>query len=190
MTDGEFDTSKHTRLRSPERLEMLRVMEVVERLVDRNTQHVIDVGAGTGVWSEAFLSTGVVDVTAVDSSSTMIDQIRKLVPAAKHMQTQADTIRMATDSAGLVFAGFVLHELPDQLAALKEWKRLSRDTVAVMEWPFREEEIGPPPSRRMTREQIIDLGHKAELGEAEVWETDDWLLYTWHIDHTTARSKR
>ena len=190
MTDGEFDTSKHERLRSPERLQMLRINEVVGRLIDQNTRHVIDVGAGTGVWSEAFLNAGMLDVTAVDSSATMIDQIRKLVPNAKHMQTQADTIRMANESAGLVFAAFVLHEVPDQLAALKEWKRLSRRTVAVMEWPFREEEIGPPPSRRMTQDQIIDLGLKAGLGDADIWETEDWLLYTWRIDHTQARSNR
>ncbi len=190
MTDGGFDTTQHERLRDPERLKMLRIKDVVNRLVDQNTQHVIDVGAGTGVWAEAFLDTGVLDVTAVDSSATMIEQIRKLVPQAKHMQTQADVIRMANDSAGLVFAAFVLHEVPDQLAALKEWKRLSRRMVAVMEWPYREEEIGPPPSRRMTREQVVDLGRKAGLGEADVWETDDWLLYTWHIDHTQARSTR
>ncbi|CAN5256519.1 hypothetical protein BH23CHL1_BH23CHL1_12440 [soil metagenome] len=190
MTEGGFDTSNHERLRSPERLKMLRVPEVVTRLVERDTMHVIDVGAGTGVWAEAFLNAGVGQVTAVDSSATMIDQIRKLVPNAKHMQTQADTIRMPTESADLVFAAFVLHELPDQVAALKEWKRLCRRTVAVMEWPHREEEFGPPPSRRMTQEQIIDLGQKANLGDAEVWETGDWLLYTWHIDHITARSKR
>jgi ubiquinone/menaquinone biosynthesis C-methylase UbiE len=190
MTDGGFDTSNHERLRSPERLKMLRITEVVTRLVDRDTMHVIDVGAGTGVWTEAFLNAGVGQVTAVDSSSTMIDQIRKLVPNAKHMQTQADTIRMPTESADLIFAAFVLHEVPDQVAALKEWKRLCRRTVAVMEWPYREEDKGPPASRRMTQEQIIDLGRQSGLGEADVWETGDWLLYTWHIKHTQQRSKR
>lgn len=190
MTGEGFDTSNYERLRSPERLKMLRITDVITRLVDKNTHHVIDVGAGTGVWSEAFLNAGMLEVTAVDSSATMIDQIRKLVPNAKHMQTQADTIRMANESAGLVFAAFVLHELPDQLAALKEWKRLSRRTVAVMEWPYREEEIGPPPSRRMTQEQIIDLGRKAGLGDADIWETEDWLLYTWRIDRTQARANR
>lgn len=183
MSEGEFDTSKHERLRSLERLEMLRITDVVTRLVDEDTRHVIDVGAGTGVWSEAFLNVGVLEVTAVDSSSTMIEQIRLLVPNAKHMQTQADDIRLPDEAADLVFAGFVFHEMPDFVAALTEWKRLSRRTVAVMEWPYREEEKGPPPSRRMKREQIVGLGQRAGLGEADVWETQDWLLYSWHL-HT------
>lgn len=187
MSEGEFDTSKHERLRSPERLAMLRITEVVTRLVDRDTRHVIDVGAGTGVWSEAFLNAGVLDVTAVDSSSTMIEQIRLLVPEAKHMQTQAEHIRLPDEAVDLVFAAFVLHEVPDFVAALTEWKRLSRRTVAVMEWPYREEDKGPPPSRRMTRVQIVELGQQAGLGDADIWETDDWLLYTWHEHHTEDR---
>lgn len=190
MSNGGFDSTKHERLRDPERLEMLRITEVVRRLMDRDTMHVVDVGAGTGVWSEAFLNAGVGQVTAIDSSATMIDQIRKLVPEAKHMQTQADTIRMPTESADLVFAGFVLHEVPDKVAALKEWKRLCRKKVAVMEWPYLEEEIGPPPSRRMTVEEVTELGQQAGLGEPDVWETDDWMLITWNITHTQQRSKR
>src|SRR5688572_18649968 len=89
MANGGFDTSRHERLRSPERLEMLRVVEVVQRLVDEDTRHVIDVGAGTGVWTEAFINAGVMDVTAVDSSSIMIEQLQRLVPDARRMQTEA-----------------------------------------------------------------------------------------------------
>jgi len=194
MSNGGFDSSNHERLRDPDRLKMLRIPDVVKRLVDRDTMHAIDVGAGTGVWSEAFLRAGVGQVTAIDSSSTMIDQIRKLLPDVRVMQTAADTIRMPTETADLVFAGFVLHEVPDHVAALKEWKRLCRRTVAVMEWPYVEEPVaegeGPPPSRRMTREQIVDLGRKAGLGEAEVWKTKNWLLYTWNITHVQQRSSR
>lgn len=198
MTNGGFDTSKHERLRDPERLKMLRIRDVIDRVVDRDTMHAVDVGAGTGVWAEAFLRSGVGQVTAIDNSSTMIDQIRKLVPDARVMQTAADTIRMPTETADLVFAAFVLHEVPDHVAALKEWKRLCRRTVAVMEWPYVEEEKvevaegeeGPPPSRRMSQEQIIDLARQASLGEPEIWKTKDWVLYTWKITHTQQRSTR
>lgn len=187
MPDGGFDTSRYEMLRSPERLKALRIPEVIGRLVDEDTRHVIDIGAGTGVWSEAFLDAGVVDVTAIDSSSTMIEQLRSTVPNAKHMQTQADHIPMANEAADLVFAGFVYHEMPDKLAALKEWKRLSRGAVAIMDWPFREEDIGPPPSRRLKREQVVELGRQTGLGEPDVWETDDWLLYTWQVKQTEDR---
>lgn len=187
MTNGGFDTSKHERLRTPERLAMLRTAEVVQRLVDRDTLHVIDVGAGTGVWSEAFLKAGVPDVTAVDSSSTMIEQLQKLVPNAKRMQADARTIPMADEAADLVFAGFVLHEVEDKVTALREWKRLSRRTVAVMDWPFREEDIGPPRRRRLERVEVVGFGQEAGLSEPDVWETDDWLLYTWTIRHTEDR---
>ena len=192
MTNGGFDTTKHERLRDPERLEKLRIQEVINRVVDRDTMHAVDVGAGTGVWAEAFLRAGVGQVTAIDSSATMIDQIRKLVPEARVMQTAADTIRMPTETADLVFAAFVLHEVPDHVAALKEWKRLCRRTVAVMEWPYveEEEEQGPPPSRRMSTEQITKLAREASLGEPEIWETDEWVLYTWKITHTQQRSTR
>jgi ubiquinone/menaquinone biosynthesis C-methylase UbiE len=193
MTDGGFDTAKHERLRDPDRLKMLKIPQVVKRLVHRDTMHAIDVGAGTGVWSEAFLNAGVGQVTAVDSSSKMIDQIRKLVPQAKVMQTTADTIRMPTETADLVFAAFVLHEVPDKVAALKEWKRLCRKTVAVMEWPYHEDEDveeGPPPSRRMSQEEVTELGRQASLGEPDVWKTKDWLLYTWNITHVQQRSTR
>lgn len=190
MTNGGFDSKQHERLRDPERLKMLRIRDVVERIVDRDTMHAIDVGAGTGVWAEAFLRAGVGQVTAIDSSSTMIDQIRKLVPDARVMQTTADTIRMPTETADLVFAGFVLHEVPDYVAALKEWKRLCRRTVAVMEWPYVDEEEGPPTSRRMSAEQITELAREASLGEPTIWKTKNWVLYTWQITHTQQRSTR
>lgn len=187
MANGGFDTSRHERLRTPERLEMLRIAEVVERIVDRDTLHVIDVGAGTGVWSEAFLNAGVPDVTAVDSSSIMIEQIERLVPLARRMQTDAQHIPLPDEAADLVFAGFVLHEVDDKVAALREWKRLSRRTVAVMEWPFREEDKGPPRGRRLERAEVVGFGNEASLPEPEVWKTDDWLLYTWTIKHTENR---
>lgn len=187
MTDGGFDTAKHERLRDPERLRMLRIPEVISRVIDADTRHVIDIGAGTGVWSEAFLKAGVLNVTAVDSSSTMIEQIQRLVPEARRMQTQAQNIPMADESADLVFAAFVLHEIEDKVGALNEWKRLSRRTIAVMDWPYRDEDIGPPTSRRMKKEEVCDYGRQAGLGEPDVWETDDWLLYIWRERHLEDR---
>lgn len=197
MSNGGFDSSHHERLRDPDRLKMLRIPEVIKRLVDRDTMHAIDVGAGTGVWAEAFLRAGVGQVTAIDNSSTMIDQIRKHLPEVRVMQTAADTIRMPTETADLVFAAFVLHEVPDHVAALTEWKRLCRRTVAVMEWPPLKEEAaevvegeGPPPSRRLSQAEITELGRKAGLGEPEVWKTKNWVLYTWNITHVQQRSSR
>ncbi len=61
----------------------------------------------------------------------------------------------------------MLHELDDPLAALREARRIARARVAVLEWPYRREEHGPPLEHRLPPDRIRQLGQDAGYSGVE-----------------------
>lgn len=66
----------------------------------------------------------------------------------------------------LAFLDRVLHRVDDPLRALKEARRVALRRVAVLEWPYRAEEHGPPLRRRLRGELLESLA--AAAGFAQV----------------------
>jgi hypothetical protein len=57
--------------------------------------------------------------------------------------------------------GHVLHETDDRAAALREARRVALWRVAILEWPYIEEEQGPPLAHRLQESEIRSLAHNA-----------------------------
>ena len=57
----------------------------------------------------------------------------------------------------MVFLGLVLHETDIPLNALKEARRVARKRVAIVEWPDRVEDHGPPIEERIRPETVARL---------------------------------
>ncbi len=176
MNDGKFDGPKSL-LRSPERLKLLEVDRVADLSLEGiEVERVLDVGTGTGIFAEAFVARGVTTY-GIDRSSEMIVIAEGHVPEADFHQADADDIPFADDYFDLVFLGLVLHEIDGPLAALKEARRLSSKRVAVLEWPPRAEELGPPLKHRLDPDTVAGLALEAGYAGIETLQLEHMTLY-------------
>ena len=62
----------------------------------------------------------------------------------------------------LVFFGLVLHESDEPLKVLQEARRVARQRVCILEWPYRDNEsFGPPLAHRLNPTGIANLARQA-----------------------------
>jgi ubiquinone/menaquinone biosynthesis C-methylase UbiE len=154
-------------LRSPERLALMEVEKVVEFCLEGiHAQTVLDVGTGSGIFAEAFEAQGLA-VAGIDANPEMVKTARSYVPQGEFKQAPAEAIPYPNQSFDLVFLGHVLHETDDDLKALQEARRVSRQRVAVFEWPYLDEEFGPPLAHRLKPETVEALARQAGFHEFE-----------------------
>jgi ubiquinone/menaquinone biosynthesis C-methylase UbiE len=137
---------------------------------------VLDVGTGTGIWAEAFASRGL-RVEGIEPNPELLSAAVSFVMGVDFKKGNAESLPYAAASFDLVFLGHVLHETDDPLAALNEAKRVARLRVAVLEWPYREEDKGPPLAHRLQPERIIALAEKAGFTKIERCALSHMELY-------------
>jgi ubiquinone/menaquinone biosynthesis C-methylase UbiE len=161
------------RLRAADRIARLEVPRVVAlSLAGLTATSVLDVGTGTGIFAEAFAAAGLA-VTGIDTNADLLALAREFAPGAQFREADAEEIPFPDGSFDLAFLGHVLHEADDPLAALREARRVARQRVAILEWPYREEPHGPPLGHRMSSATVTDLAARAGLPKAE----------TIHLEH-------
>jgi ubiquinone/menaquinone biosynthesis C-methylase UbiE len=149
------------RLRAPERLALLETGRVVDACLDGiSVKNMLDAGVGSGVFAEVFVARGV-DVTGLDVNPEMIEVARRFVPGGHFQVAAVEKLPYPDSSFDLVFLGHILHETDNALQTLSEARRVTRTRVAVLEWPYRQEEIGPPLAHRMKPEEITTLARQA-----------------------------
>lgn len=155
------------RLRSPERLALLEVGRVVDLILEGAAlDSVLDVGVGSGVFAEEFDKRGL-RVAGVDMNPEMLEVTRRYVPNATLVEAPADALPFDDGAFDLVYLGHVLHEVPDQVRALTEARRVARVRVAVLEWPYAAEEHGPPLEHRLRDEAIEAFARAAGFQQIE-----------------------
>ena len=138
---------------------------------------ILDVGAGTGHLTAAFLARGH-DVTSVDLSRAMLARN----PARARIRADALRLPFPDDSFDLAVEASVLHHVADPVQVLKEMARVSRTGVAAIE-PNRNH---PPmflfsllvraewPALRFTKKHLKTLAREALLEEV-LLETRGWV---------------
>jgi ubiquinone/menaquinone biosynthesis C-methylase UbiE len=185
MTEEEHERRFHgdaERLRSAERIALLEVDRVVTLSVEGLiTPRVIDVGTGTGVFAEAFAARGFA-VTGIDSNGGLLQVARRLVPMAEFRQAAAEAIPCEDGAFEVAFLGHVLHETDDPVRALSEARRVTTVRVVVLEWPYAQEEEGPPLEHRLTQEAIVKMAKLAGLEHVEVRKLTRMYLYRMSIE--------
>jgi SAM-dependent methyltransferase len=165
------------RLRSPQRIALLETGRVVSLSVEGlDIESVLDVGTGTGIFAEAFTSASR-RVEGIDPEPGLLEVARRLVPAVSFREGTAEKLPFAEGSFDLVFFGHVLHETDDPVGALSEARRVARKRVMILEWPHREEEMGPPLAHRLPPSRILALASAAGFGVAERIELAHMDLY-------------
>jgi ubiquinone/menaquinone biosynthesis C-methylase UbiE len=148
-------------LRSPERIAILEVGRVIGLCTQNLTlKSVLDVGTGSGLFAEAFCGFGA-DVIGIDTNPDLLSIARAEAPDARFIEGMAESLPFDDEMFDLVFLGHLLHESDDPLSVLQEARRVVKDRVAVLEWPYRKEEHGPPLSHRIKPETVLDLANRA-----------------------------
>jgi len=148
------------RLRSARRRELLAVDLVVARSLEGGARSVLDVGTGSALFAEAFAARGA-RVAGIDADLGMIRAAAGFAPRAAFCVADAEALPCRDGAFDLVFLGHLLHETDEPLRALREAKRAARLTVAILEWPYRAEEDGPPLEHRLRPEAIEALARSA-----------------------------
>jgi ubiquinone/menaquinone biosynthesis C-methylase UbiE len=184
-TDELDDTVNHERrfhgtadrLRDPDRIARLDVPRVVELSLDGLiATSVLDVGTGTGVFAEAFVAAGLT-VTGIDTNADLLAVARDFAPTAQFTEAPAEQIPFPDGSFDLVFLGHVLHEADDPLVALQEARRMMRQRVAILEWPYRDEPHGPPLAHRISPATVADLAARAGFRSVEALQLEHMDFY-------------
>jgi ubiquinone/menaquinone biosynthesis C-methylase UbiE len=167
------------RLRAESRVALLEVPRVLELCTEGGTiRTVLDVGTGTGIFAEAFLAAGL-QTTGIDPAVELLDLARVHAPGAQLVEAAAEKLPFAPGSFDLVFLGHVLHETDDPETALREARRTTVKRVAILEWPYRTEESGPPLAHRLSPERIFALSAAAGLPSLRRVELSHMDLYLW-----------
>ena len=155
------------RLRAADRVARLEVPRVVAlSLAELTATNALHVGTGTGIFAEAFAAAGLA-VTGIDTNTEPLATATGFAPAVQFEEAPAEQMPFPDSSYDLVFLGHVLHETEDPLAALREARRVAPQRVAILEWPCREEPVGPPLAHRIFPATVTDLAARAGSSEEE-----------------------
>lgn len=159
---GEAD-----RLRAPERIRLLEVDHVVALTTEGlKASRLIDIGTGTGVFAQAFAAIGL-SVTGIDANPSLLTLAREIVPGVRFDEAPAEAIPCADGAFDIAFMGHVLHEADDPIKALMEARRVSNMRVVVLEWPYLQEEHGPPLAHRLEPQMIAEMAKRAGFEKVE-----------------------
>ena len=143
-------------LRAPERLAILEADRVASiSLQGHKIQSALDVGTGSGIFAEVFVGLGL-DVTGIDIQEPMLGAAKILVPGAHFELGSAETLPFADGSFDLCFLGLILHESSSPLRTLQEAHRVASERVAILEWPYTEQEMGPTLNHRLKAEDVLN----------------------------------
>ena len=165
------------RLRAPERLKRLEVERVASYCLEAAVlKDVLDVGTGTGLFAEAFSERGL-EVSGVDANPKMIVAARLFVPKGSFREAMAEALPYPNASFDLVFLGLVLHESDEPLQVLQEAWRVTRNRVCILEWPYRDEEVGPPLAHRINPEELTILIYEAGFLHWEFQAFSNTVVY-------------
>lgn len=178
-----FPPERREVLKAEDRNQWLPPDPVLEAAGVSPGETVVDVGAGTGFWTEPLVRrvgpSG--RVFAVDVEPIMVEEIRTLVAErglanVDVVQSDETSIPLDDGIADLVMLGFVLHE-PDEVDSfLAEVVRLLKPAgrVLVVEWEDHPTEGGPPLEHRISAEEARALLGAAGLAVQQLHSpTDD-----------------
>ncbi len=165
------------RLRSDDRLSRLEVERVVGLCLENlSIRSILDVGTGTGVFAEAFAKVERA-VAGIDTNRQLLEIARRYVATGDFIKAAAEAIPFPAKSFDLVFLGLVLHETDDPGQALVEARRVVWRRAAVLEWPYQEEEHGPPLADRLPSEEIDRFSREAGFRAVEKLTLEHLDLY-------------
>ncbi|CEH34309.1 Methyltransferase domain [Romboutsia lituseburensis] len=142
MSIHKFDVKKLEKLNNPERLNMLDLNKIITELDLPTKSTLVDIGAGTGIFSEKLLNL-IPDSScyAFDISEEMIEwmklnRINNLESRLNVGLMDENKIPLKDDKADLAFMITLHHELENGGELLKDVNRILKDSgkVLICDW--------------------------------------------------------
>ena len=144
-------------LEDPSRDEWQKPHEVVMALDLRATDVVADIGAGTGYFARRFASHAS-KVYAVDIDKELLAVIQKDAPPNVTVVLAApDDPRLPVQSVDLIFFCDVLHHIENRTAYYSKLVKALKPggRVVVIDFYKKDLPVGPPPSMKLSDEEVI-----------------------------------
>ena len=169
------------RLRAPQRFALLEVERVVDLCLEGiQAMTVLDVGTGSGIFAEAFSKRGI-ELTGIDPNPEMLKAAKEFVPTGTFLQGTVEGIPSKDKSFDLVFLGHVLHETDNLISALSESKRVTKKKVCTLEWPYKQEESGPPLEHRLKVEDVLAAAKQVGFSSMETIQLQHMVFFRFTI---------
>lgn len=187
MAHLKFDSSKIARLDDPARFETMNPRLMWEALGDPSPSVVVEIGAGTGLFSAAFAELAPAStVFATDIEPLMLEWMRAHRPEVESgrmvpIQSEEARVPLGDRSAQLVAMLNLHHELAEPHALYTEALRILErgGQILVVDWAPIDSPKGPPLAVRADADGVADMlvavGFKATAVHAGVlpWH---WLV--------------
>ena len=165
----KFDPSHTHKLESPERRRSMPPERTLRRLGLKRGMTFVDAGAGTGYFAlpAADLVGPEGRVCALDVEPVMLEHLRakRPPPWLETILCKESSFPLADATGDCSLTCFVLHEVADPLAFLKELARVTKPyaPLHIMEWAKRRQPEGPPFEDRLNHHRVEALVLKAGL---------------------------
>lgn len=169
-----FNPDRADRLLSVERQASLPPSALLDRLAIGPRDDVADIGVGPGYFAvpAAALTAGI--VYGVDVEARMLSYARERAEknGCDNFQAllgDATAIPLDDGAVDCALCAFVLHEVDDLTAALRELRRIMRagGRLLVAEWERVDMPSGPPVHERLARESLRAALRDAKMPDAE-----------------------
>lgn len=177
MKGFKFDTDKLNHLNNPERLKDIPPEYIIEKLNINSPRFILDIGAGTGFFSNEFSKNVEVEkIYALDIADEMIYWMSENLVPENHkiipQKMEEDKIDLEDDLADAIIMINVHHEFHYPIRILNEAKRLLRQggKLAVVDWAKKETEHGPPVEKRYSTSQIKKQLEKIPFDDIQIYE--------------------
>ncbi|HXM50920.1 MAG TPA: methyltransferase domain-containing protein [Pyrinomonadaceae bacterium] len=107
---------------------------VVSQVSDRTIKTILDLGCGTGRFTEALRARFDADVIGIDPSKKMLEQARSKQPDGRirYEAGRAESIPLPDKSVDLIFISMIFHHLDNPALAAQECRRVLRDDGTLL----------------------------------------------------------
>ena len=116
-------------------------------------------------------------VTGIDPNPEMLSAAKVFAPAGTFLHGTAEAIPLENKSFDLVFLGHVLHESDNIIKALSETKRVAKRKVFILEWPYKQDESGPPLEHRLQTEEVLMAANQVGFSQIETIQLHHMVLF-------------
>jgi len=155
-----FDPKDMHKLDDPERKNIIRPLEVLQKMNLKTGDIFLDYGCGTGLFAKEAIeiigNSG--HLYAVDIFKEMLEETEKKLSGntnVSYILLTDKRIPLEDSSVDFVFMGFVFHEISDREAVLLEIRRILKHNgkLGIIEWEKKITEKGPPVEDRISSDE-------------------------------------
>lgn len=161
MNNKRFNPAKLEKLNNPMRLKLLPSEYLIEKSGITNPKVIIDLGAGTGLYSASFsnrfkdckvYATDISDIMVTWMKENRIVESPNLIP----LLMEDSKINLDNSIGDFLFMINLHHELDNPISTLKESYRLLKPggQIAISDWKKEKTEMGPNISIRISPHEI------------------------------------